>query len=136
MSADLLALLEKDPAAGILAVADLREQRIGDAQVAGYRGTLPWTHTIDAVPAEVWTVESDDGEVVPSSRLLTMEWPDEAGQALAEHIAAEANPAHALAAVRTWRLIGDALVGGVIDEQSPIAIHVADEARAYLGGAT
>jgi len=112
MSAELLALLDSDPAAGILAVADLREQRVNNA--------------------------------MPAPLLDRM-------SSAAEYIAAEANPALTRAAVRRWRgvverhtltnlVYTDGRIcdwcDGVQDWPCPDLTETADEARAYLGGAS
>lgn len=117
MTADLLALLDRDPAAGILAVADLREQQ---AQHPDADRAMRLAHQYLRVA-------------------LQRMW-------MAGYIAAEANPAHALAAVRRWRGVVDrhgrytddgvALVCRRCGEtwQCPDFRETADEARAYLGG--
>jgi hypothetical protein len=140
----IIALLDADtsPAAGILAVADLREQR-AKAATAGL-----W-HPRKEYPQTVWQGEGDPTDDASSddfgivSTTLAMN-----PAADAEHIAAEANPAHALAAVRRWR--------GVVERHTlmqpaqtpwcrwcdgdearwpcPDLVETADEARAYLGG--
>lgn len=128
MSADLLALLDKDPAEGITAVADLRERRA--------RG---W-------PSGNFTIEAGPGCYDYRGHVLTMHVRTRAGlvylpgdhsnrvvQRRAEHIAAEANPAHALACLRTWRLVAGAIAAGIVGAGSPIGTSITDEARAYLG---
>ena len=161
MSAEILALL--DPATpdtwpqGILAAADLREQRAkaatpgrwgagnGTTIAAGLEQTSPGCITYDVKIAEVdddrW--ESADNEIDA----------EEQAEADAEHIAAEANPAHALAAVRRWKKTAErhgpdawAFYEGrakchahrrpVYVEHCPDLTETADEARAYLGGAS
>lgn len=142
---ELIALLDSDPAAGILAIADLREQR------AKRVASGPWL----ARPAgstgrpTVWDING----------YLVSETP---GSPYAEHIAAEANPAHALAAVRRWRGVVERhyMEPGMFPPQcgacKPMSTfdeldgaetvwvpiwpcddlrETADEARAYLGGA-
>jgi len=134
-TAELLVLLEQDPAAGILAVADLREQRA----------------KAKAIPDGEYFIASEDdfeayhvlSRAFPAPRDVARDLPS---LDLAEHIAAEANPAHALAAVRRWR--------GVVERHRPWhnarnlcqrdsdpypcpdLTETLDEARAYLGGAT
>lgn len=144
MTADLLALAASDPAAFILRAADLREQRAEAAHPGGwYAGTSNW---IVAVVGDM----ADEFDVAKTQ-----------GAADAEHIAAEANPAHALAAVRRWRGVverhksaeiphmvstggsglrqdGVTLVCrvccGFSEWPCPDLTETADEARAYLGG--
>ncbi len=107
---EMLALLERDPAAGILAVAILREQRAS------------------------------------SMRGMRAEPFLEGPKHTREHIAAEANPAHALAAVRRWRgvvkrhqryISEPRLCANGCPGRYPCEdiAETADEARAYLGGA-
>jgi hypothetical protein len=107
MSAELLALMESDPAAGILAVADLREQRAKAA-------------TPQRWEVEDWPLKPDRWQVF--ARMDTV--ATDATQSDAEHIAAEANPAHALAAVRRWR--------GVVERHKPMETQLWE--RAGLGG--
>jgi hypothetical protein len=86
-----------DPTAYVLAVADLREQRVGAVRPERWRA---WPA---ALPGE-WTVAG-----------LTRDGPDphpvatthglHSAEAEAEHIAAEANPAHALTEVALWRAV-------------------------------
>lgn len=128
MNADILTLLGSDPAAGILAAADLREQRA--------KAATPGPYVVSDV-----TVRTDEVDI---ARVLF-------APADAVHIAAEANPAHALAAVHRWRgvverhtradrldpalcvcRLGDGGPGGrwpCIDIR-----ETADEARAYVSG--
>lgn len=138
MSTDLLALLDRDPAAGILAAADLREQRA--------------KATDDDMPGP-WWVERDGlgggwGPIPGGKASLPVYGPH------IQHIVAEANPPHARAAVRRWR--------GVVERHAmrlafplhgqtgrweacrrcgvpypcPDLTETADEVRAYvLGGA-
>jgi hypothetical protein len=138
--ADIRALLDSDPAAGILAAADLREQR---AKYVAENCAPPWTEGA----GYVW-----DGQHEPVC---------EPYYETAEHIAAEANPAHALAAVRRWRGVVERhhlahyypQVTGSAASPMPRAVRVcglcvnagfpcpdltetADEARAYLGEAS
>jgi len=137
MTADLLALLDRDPAAGILAVADLREQRATDAQDVTGEGR--WVLVLGA-----------EYEVhAPTERACVA-----ISEEVAEHIAAEGNPAHARAAVRRWRGVasrhpvfrspssedgyslfcrGHSDFRAVAD--CPDLVETADEARAYAGGA-
>ena len=162
MTAEILALLDSDPAAGILAAADLREQRATCASSGPYtvveaiakpRGLYElrigptWRdpETGDEGQSVVAQVSGDGGGFL---------WLLPQARRDAEHIAAEANPAHALAAVRRWR--------GVVGRHQPFEFRTsgggqnceccrpgawpnwpcpdltetADEARAYLGGAS
>lgn len=138
-TADLLALLDSDPAGGILAVADLRERRAKAATQGGWfsGGTM------------VYTEER-------SSRLIAVTGTParELDMADAVHVAAEANPAHSFAAVRRWRGVVERHQLGVYDSEilgrvvacaccttladeypCPDLTETTDEARAYLGGA-
>jgi hypothetical protein len=134
MSADLLALLDSDPAAGILAVADLRERRVKVASPGEWRSSPGMSTIYSPVPG---------GHQRTAIALYPVD---------AEHIAAEANPAHALAAVRRWRGVverhklidQDTLFCSWCSDESAhpdtawpcVEIReTADEARAYLGGA-
>jgi hypothetical protein len=132
-----LALLDVDPAAGILAAADLREQR-AEAASCGPYVVDPQDHEDDE-GEDYYDVDGPDGGWVAHV--------DTRGTA--EHIAAEANPAHALAAVRRWR--GAVERHRVLARQQPGVpdwcdwcdaptvwpcpdlTETADEARAYLG---
>lgn len=138
MTADILALLSPQTPdtrpQGILAAADLREQRAKAASEG------PW----EAGERCIWSL-GDGNPVVTDG-------PDGMGGVIlltdAEHIAAEANPAHALAAVRRWRgvverhaRIDDGLRGYCRQcyhlypaWPCPDLTETADEARAYLGG--
>lgn len=157
---DILALFEEDLAAGIRAGADLREQRAGiipRGALTLYRG-------------DVWL-----GDVAEQLRMFDMFgddhwWPYKAGEPshpfggdpvspeVAEHIAAEANPTHALAAVHRWRgvvkrhggqerfgprserecgtCIGSFAYEEGADWPCPDLTDTADEVRAYLGNPT
>jgi len=137
MNAELLALLDSDPAAGILAVADLREQRAkavvgrGEWHVEfnGYGDLTLWTRSGPEDPAP--------------QHVIAWYEVDRAIEGMFEHTAAEANPAHALAAVRRWRGVvkrhthgGPDICSGCGEEAWPCPdmTETADEARAYLGG--
>ena len=121
MSIEILALL--DPSTpdtwpqGILAAADLREQR---AKAVLEISKAPWTAFEDGV----FGPDFADGSLRTVAETVYFEE--------AVHIAAEANPGHALAAVRRWR--------GVVDRHShpdyacDDLTETADEARAYAGG--
>lgn len=143
----ILALADSDPAAFILRAADLREQRASTVNEGG---------------PGIWYV--GDGSISgPGYRIADVHehYPD---NLLTEHIAAEANPDHALAAVRHWRGVVDRHVresqqlwehsglGGIrgsgradvckehrnpvaYDDCPDLAETVAD-ARAYLSGGT
>jgi hypothetical protein len=93
MTADIVALLDAgDLTAGILAGCDLREQR---AKAVLRISKAPW---------------STEGEVVygpdfADGTLRTI--AETVYQEEADHIAAEANPAHALAEVALWRGIAE-----------------------------
>lgn len=104
--ADILALLVEDPAAGIRAAADLREQRARAATPGPY---IPfYGGHLRGQPGDVAGVEqgpAEPGEPWPAVVICDtggLNRPVQA-QANAEHIAAEANSAHALAAVHRWR---------------------------------
>jgi hypothetical protein len=148
VSADLLALLDRDPAAGILAVADLREQRAKAATPGPYVASR---YLRPGRPDGGDIVTPDDG---PRPIPYATTWPD------AERIAALLNAD--LAAVRRWREVVErhrpdretptsgqtcascapkvSLDRGEIVYQQPAwpcpdLTETADEARAYLGGA-
>lgn len=157
----LLALLDSDPAGGILAAADLREQR-ANAATPG-----PWTY--DGNPSgAVWPVPYPATlAYVQPRRDLPVVYAIENGDAIptatqvanAHHIAAE-HPGVALAAVRRWRgvverhrlvstptsastlnihLADTGNVTCLVDYSPypcPDLTETADEARAYLGGAS
>ena len=166
MTAELLALLDSDPAAGILAVSDLRQRRV-NAATQGTWETFRMPPSDDGIVPEVVMVRVMRG---PRS------WDRVASGACdpaadtyygaehylmvddAEHIAAEANPAHALAAVRRWRGVVERHVRSIAQLDPPYGFcrecqarwappgattawpcpeirETADEARAYLGGA-
>ena len=145
-AADILTLL--DPATqdtwpqGILATGDLRVLR---------------ANLINEGGPGIWYVGPDHTINGPDYLIATVE--DIYGGRLTEHIAAEANPAHALAAVRRWRGVvkrhvresaeievsvcahcvmsgPDGYVWGVESWPCPDLTETADEARAYLGGAS
>jgi hypothetical protein len=145
MSADLLALLENDPAAGILAVADLRE-KLAKAATPG-----PWLQAPDTHAGQVWIQRT-------KAKRYSLGTPDmeplfavrghgdenyEQREADATFIVAEANTDHSLAAVRRWN---GAVTRHYRDNDRPVCGHdqrswpcpdlteTADEARAYLGG--
>jgi hypothetical protein len=160
----ILALLDSDPAAGILAAADLREKlakAMGATAGAEWRAFGEW---VTAGTCEC-TCDADPiyGHRVGCGFEPLFRLSDEAA---AEHIAAEANPAHALAAVRRWKKVvdrhrpyPDPNAGTEPDEWTvcnwcgasdtadaedaatkgrwpcPDLRETADEARAYLGGA-
>jgi hypothetical protein len=142
MSADLLALLDRFPATGILAVADLREQRA----TAATQG--PW---IAWQGDHYWKVDrAPDGPHVCNTGRTT--WNGTAEDAV--YIAAD-HPEVALAAVRRWRDTatrhgqvnvpladgsGDTVrrckaCGHIGDSDCRDIALTADEARAYAGGA-
>jgi len=139
MTAELLALLDKDSAAGILAVADLRERRA------------------NAVTEGPYAARKNDGgyEIAAGERGAVWLYigDDDQDRADAEHLAAEAAPAHALAAVCRWRRVVERhVVGQMIGEGEenyagcewcwqvteewpcPDLRETADEARAYIHG--
>lgn len=124
---DLLALLESDPGAGILAVADLREQRTKAALPGELRPSKPFS----IGSGTTWYVDrGDDPKAVPAA---ACQRPEDA-----VHIAAEANPEHVLAAVRLWRMVAHEMeIQPERFESGDIPyIWVACVAacRAYLGG--
>ena len=137
MTADLLALLEQDPAAGILAAADLRKQR---AKAMGGPWRAYGRHIVEETTACTCAGGPPYGHEPHCGQELVAEFNEDA----AEHIAAEANPAHALAAVRRWVKAAERHhvepFGGVplcvYDSRNwpcPDLTETADEARAYLG---
>lgn len=130
--------------AGILAAADVRQAR-AEAATPGR-----WRYN----PEKAWhrpgTAEYEEGVFAgPAGRsattvAITGAADDPQSMHDAEHIAAEASPAHALAAVRHWRSVAERHVSGPIWSQGCQECRqvwpcddmweVADEARAYLGG--
>lgn len=146
-TSEILALADSDPATFILRAADLREQRAKAAtqgrwrwrDVGGRSGKMSLIAEVrDAQVGYLTIVPSGSPDVYPSKYD-------------AEHIAAEANPAHALAAVRRWRgvverhgtpvtVYGEAWCGDHRKAwrlgKCPEIAETADEARAYLGGAS
>jgi hypothetical protein len=99
---ELLGFYETDKPAFILRVADLREERANAALVGGSHWTTFDGHDGPAL----WLSEDPDGDslnglLMPES--LSAHLGDDGRVAVFRHIAAEANPAHALAAVRRWR---------------------------------
>jgi hypothetical protein len=134
-AAQIVALLDSDPVAGILDAADLRERRC-DAVTRG-----EWFAESQNVRVRILGMDETPTVAMPPGR-TPMSFKDT--WANAEHIAAEANPAHALAAVRRWRgvaerwqrqqrqyLEGEAAVVLLLDRD---LTETADEVRAYLGG--
>lgn len=122
--------------AGILAAADVRQAR---AEAAAVVSPGPWYADAEFVYGRDFA----DGSMRHVAEALFGE--------VAEHIAAEASPAHALAAVRHWRGTvgrhGRALgrfgwcdtcgkVNGNVSFPCPDLVAVADEARAYIGGSS
>lgn len=84
-----------DPARFVLAACDLRTARINAATPGPYKALS--LHTIDGVD---WHVHAG-----PSGAVWLYVGSGEQDRADAVHIAAEANPRHALAEVALWRLI-------------------------------
>ena len=139
-TADILTLL--DPAtpdtwpAGILATGDLREQR---------------ANLINEGGPGIWYV---DGNTISGPGYPIAMVEDVYDGVLTEHIAAEANPAHALAAIHRWKNVVERhapfqrMTPGKapwcincvprtekrLDWPCPDLQEVAAEARAYLGG--
>lgn len=145
----MLALLDRDLAAGILAVANLREQRVNAAKNVA-PAPWRWQHHPSASLDSV--ISAGDNQIVyahyDSDNGIGLT-PEEG-----EHIAAEADPAHALAAVRRWRGVverhkAQTLSDGSVICRRCVGAHIdtgiaypcsdlaetADEARAYMGGA-
>lgn len=114
--------------AGILAAADLRQARAEAAQ-----DRRPGPYVVGAA-----------GSVVAYGGQYVTGYTTPEGAEVAEHIAAEANPAHALAAVRHWRSVAERHVCDPIWSRGcqdcrnvwpcEDVTEVADEARAYLRG--
>ena len=90
MTAPNVALAVTDPAAFVLAVTDLREQRAKAAITEG--SAPPWRVTEAAGCGCCANIRGGGGTLLAS-----------ADDRYAEHIAAEASPAHALAEVALWR---------------------------------
>lgn len=151
MSADLLALLDRDEAAGILAAADLRKQRTAAAQGFGH-DWMAATAEHDEEHVRLWVFLHDrraDNDDPVSIAILDSDADLADEQSVGEHIAAEANPAHTLAAVRRWRGVAERHVR--IENGStgycrycymscrgwpcPDVLETVAEVRAYLGGA-
>ena len=137
--AQIVAMLDVDPAAGILGAADLREQRANAA--TGERWVLdPFEHYEEDDPTDnYWDVDGAQSGG----------WIAHVGEREdAEHIAAEANPTFALAAVRRWRGVverhrmvpvqsiecTEMACAACYSSECPDLAETADEARAYLGG--
>lgn len=101
MTAELHDLLDRDPAAGILAVADLRERRC-DSVTRG-----DWYADERAVRVRALGMEDRDEEWLRTPCVLQPPGRSridfEQQRVNVVHAAAEANPAHALAAVAAWR---------------------------------
>lgn len=135
MTADALALLSPGSPdtwpQGILAAADLREQRAKAAQAI-----RPGPYYVGAA-----------GAVVAHGGKYVTGYTTPEGAEVAEHIAAEANPAHALAAVRRWRGVVDRHARSIGERPLSLCVwcfprewpcfdltETADEARAYVSG--
>ena len=139
MTAPDLALAGTDPAAFVLAVADLREQRARAATPGPYVARTTddvgeLAHQVHAGPhGAVWLYLGSDAQELAD----------------AEHIAAEADPDHALAEVALWRGVVERHIDGV-DHLGPFCVccwsrsrswpcpdllAVVAAAKAYLGGA-
>ena len=152
LTTDILALL--DPGSpdtwpqGILAAADLRDDRAklatqgrwgvvnGTTIATGVKQTSPGCFGFIAKIAEVEYDHCESGD---------RDFAEQQADADAEHIAAEANPAHAFAAVDRWRGVIERhriSVEGpepwcLVDAAAwpcPDLTATADEARAYLQG--
>jgi hypothetical protein len=82
-----------DPAGYVLAVADLRERRAKVATESPYI-----VHSSLSGLAKVYSATAE-----PGMQRVAITGTDEQASLDAEHIAAEANPAHALAEVALWR---------------------------------
>lgn len=128
-----------DPAGFVLAVADLREKRIKVATPGPYEALS--LHTINGVD---WQIHAG-----PAGAVWLYVGAEDQDRADAEHIAAEANPAHALAEVALWRAVvaehqrmaGNAATAlgddvGCWSDGSPEWAAVVAAARAYLGEQT
>jgi hypothetical protein len=132
---DILALLERDPAAGILAAADLREQEIEQCWLCGSLGAVALHNTATAqFGRNLWTAHRPESRSHPVTRCPVCS-------------------AHALAAVHHWRKLVER--HQLLEEygslgtvrccamcNTPEADFPCDdltdtvgEARAYLGGA-
>ena len=128
-----------DQAAFVLAVAALREARAKAATSGPYVARtvdekIQLAHQIHAGPAGyVWLYIGDDAEALDDT----------------EHIAAEANPAHALAEVALWRVVAEwhgrglgefdwcttcGRVNGSVKFPCPNLLAVVAAAEAYAGG--
>jgi hypothetical protein len=118
-----------DPTGYVLAVADLREARIEEVMVGPYQvQTIDGGHQIHAGPdGAVWLYIGD----------ADADWID------AEHISAEANPAHARAEVALWRAVANLphawqcySTGQIVCDcpTRPTLDHAVAAARAYLDG--
>lgn len=141
---DILALLSPQTPdtwpEGILAAAEVREQR---AKALGAMAPPPWR----VVSTEFGTGLASEGpsKAIYSNGQMLMARVE---SRLCEHIAAEASPAHALAAVRRWRgvverhaRIDDGLRGYCRQcyhlypaWPCPDLTETADEARDYVSG--
>ncbi len=125
---------ETDPTGFVLAVADLREARAKAATPGPYEAHQ-YKRDSALVGGEIFTPDIDRRPIPYAST-----WPD------AEHIAAEANPAHALAEVALWRHLAKGHAGhemngittcrscdGAIEFPCADLLAVVAAARAYLG---
>lgn len=97
--ADLLKMLDDEPSAGILAVADLRERR-ARAATQGTWDVMDPTDT-DLPHLVAFRVDADTG--FDDDYVSLAEPGDIVHVNDVEHIAAEANPVHARAEVAQWR---------------------------------
>lgn len=123
MTAPVVPDAGQDPTGYVLAAADLREKRAKAATAANWRPqpSYPWG---------IWQEAGSDDPGFVSTSLATNAAPD------AVHIAAEANPEHALAEVALWREVA-VLTRDLYHDLYPHPLMAAAvaAARAYLTGA-
>jgi hypothetical protein len=101
---EILALFDAVPVSGLVATANLREQRARAATAGPY--VAEFVGDVDRDTGEGrgdWQVSAEAAE----HGVLAMLADDEQSQADAEHLAAEADPAHALAEVALWRAVAN-----------------------------
>jgi hypothetical protein len=129
---------QADPGAYVTAVVNLRERRIKSGTPGPYEALS--LHTINGVD---WQIHAG-----PAGAVWLYVGNGKQDRADAEHIAAEANPAHALAEVALWRRVAERH-GGVRIEGKPYCgtcrsavspcadlLAVVAACRAYAGDAS
>lgn len=121
------ALADTDPVGFVAAVADLRKTRAKAATTEG--SASPWRAAEDAGCGCCANIRGGAQDTLLAN----------ADDRYAEHIAAEANPAHALAEVALWRSIVADMEREAYRFTGDIPYtwtYAVAAARAYLGGST